>query len=125
MKTLLTISTLVFTLMFSSTSFADWTKVNKGGGNTFYVDFERIRKHDGFVYYWWLIDYLKPIEGNLSYKVYTQGDCKLFRLKGLSGSSHKEPMGGGGGEQFTPPDKWEYPPPNSSIEDILKKVCSR
>ena len=127
MKTLLTISTFVFIFMFSSPSFADWTKVTESvDGNTFYVDFERIRKVDGFVYYWELGDLLKPYsDGTLSYKVYTQGDCKLFRFKRLSGSSHKEPMGGGTGKDFPLSDKWTYPSPNSSMETILKSVCSR
>ena len=45
MKRTLTIFTLVFTVMFSSASFAGWTKVAESvKGNTFYVDFERIRK---------------------------------------------------------------------------------
>ena len=126
MKKLTLILTLLFsTVMFSSTSFAGWTEVGEVKGNTFYVDFERIRKHDGFVYYWWLVDYLKPIEGDLSSKVYHQGDCKLFRFKTLSISNHKEPMGGGGGEQYTPTDKWKYPPPESAMEEIHKQVCNR
>ena len=92
MKSLLTILTLVFTMVFSSTSYAEWTKsVESKQGNTFYVDFERIRKHDGFVYWWELGDYLKPQMGYLSAKSYNQGDCKLFRLKVLSYSWHKEP----------------------------------
>jgi hypothetical protein len=127
MKTLLTVSTLLFTLMFSSTSFAGWTKVNENmRGDTYYVDNERIRKHDGFVYFWTLLDLLKPDPyGDMSYKMYHQGDCKLFRYKILSGSFHKEPMGGGTGEPYTPPDKWVYPPPNTPMEPILKSVCSR
>ena len=114
--------------MFSSPSYAKWTKVgkNKNYGNTFYVDFERIRKVDGYVYYWVLIDYLKPIQGDLSGKVYKQGDCKLFRYKELSFSFHKQPMGGGTGDVQEPVKKgWQYPPPNSSVENILKIVCSR
>jgi len=52
---------LFSTVMFSSPSYAEWTKVNKDAdGNTNYVDFERIRKHVGYVYYWELSDYLKP-----------------------------------------------------------------
>jgi len=66
------------------------------------VDFEKIRKHDGYVYYWTLIDYLKPEQGILSAKVYYQGDCKQFRFKGLSFSCHKEPMGGGTGQVIEP-----------------------
>jgi len=30
------------------------------GANTTYVDFERIRKHGGYVYWWDLLDRLKP-----------------------------------------------------------------
>ena len=130
MKTLLTISTLVFTLMFSSTGFAEWTEVssNMGEQNTYFVDFERIRKVDGFVYFWTLSDYSKPLEGTLSTKIHWQGDCKLLRNKVLSFSSHKEPMGGGTGQTFPVPEShkdWQHPPPKSSHEIVLKTVCSR
>tara|TARA_R110002012_G_scaffold242856_1_gene417350 strand:- start:1562 stop:1945 length:384 start_codon:yes stop_codon:yes gene_type:complete len=127
MKTLLTISTLVFTVMFSSTSFAGWTKVTENNEGTFYVDFERIRKVDGYVYYWDMSDFLKPSpHGYLSGKRYDQGDCKLFRFKSLSYSFHKEPMGGGAGDVDNKPKKdWTYPSPNSVNETILKSVCSR
>lgn len=93
-------------------------------GNTYYVDFERIRKHGGYVYYWLLSDYLKPIEGYLSSKTYNQGDCNLFGYKNLSFSSHKGPMSGGISESKTNPDKWVYPSPDSTSETILKSVCA-
>jgi len=128
MKSLLLIFTLLFSSVFlSSTSFAEWTKVSENvDGTTYYIDFERIRKVDGFVYYWVLSDYLKPTKyGDLSDKVYHQGDCKLFRVKSLSFSYHKEPMGGGTGDVNTLKQDWTYPSPNSSSETILKSVCSR
>ncbi len=123
---LLTISlVLIFSVLFSSASYADWTKFSKDTiGNIFYVDFERIRKHDGYVYYWSMVDYLKPVEGALSVRTYRQGDCKLFRDKLLSFHFHNEPMGRGTGENYSPENpKWSYPPPNSSSEYILKAVC--
>ena len=132
MKKLLLIFTLLFsTLMFSTPSYGEWTEVSSSGNGatTFYVDFERIRKHGGYVYYWRLTNYLKPTGlGHLSAKVYTQGDCKLFRFKRLSSSFHKEPMGGGTGQNVEITGKykdWNYPPPNSSQEEILKRVCSQ
>ena len=128
MKKLLLIFTLLFsTAMSSSPVRAEWTRVSKNmNGNTFYVDLERIRKHDGYVYFWDLVDYLKPTEtGVWSVKVYTQGDCKLFRVKRLSFSFHKEPMGEGTGNSFNPDQDWQYPPPNSSRETVLKLVCSQ
>ena len=128
MKTLLTITTLVFTLMFSSPGFADWTKVGEDkNGTTYYVDFERIRKHDGFVYFWDLSDYVKSDkDGDLSVKVYIQGDCILLRYKVLNGSFYKDPLGKGIPSNSIKPDKeWDYPTANSPSEVILKKVCSR
>ena len=127
MKTLLTISTLLFTLMFSSTSFAGWTKVDESEIGNHYVDFDKIRKQDGHVYYWYLIDYLRSDpDGDLSYKNYKQGDCKLFRFKSLSFSFHKDPMGGGTGETGNPENpEWNYPSPDSVNKILLKKVCDR
>ena len=116
---------LLFSAMFSSTSFADWTKVGENVKGTFYVDFERIRKHGGYVYFWELGDYLKPNSaGNLSSELYFQGDCELFRYKGLNWFFHKEPMGEGPAQISNDADKeWNYPPPNSVDEIVLKTVC--
>ena len=96
--------------------------------STFYVDFERIRKHDGYVYYWLLSDYLKPTKyRDLSGKQYYQGDCKLFRYKVMSDYYYTKPMGAGTpSETSNVPDKhWNYPSPNSASEAILKRVCSQ
>ena len=128
MRKLTLILSLVFTVTLSSPSYAEWTKLGENHiGNTHYVDFERIRKVDGYVYWWELVDLLKPDnDGKLSAKLYNQGDCKLFRFKLLSVLEHKEPMGGGTGETFTPKNpEWNYPPPNSVMETNLKTVCSR
>ena len=114
--------------MFSpSTSFAGWTGVSINvDGTTFYVDFERIGKHSGYIYYWQLLDRLKPTEyGTLSDKTYIQGDCKKFRYKWLSGTFHKGPMGGGivSETSNTPEKEWTYPPPDSVVEVTLKSIC--
>jgi hypothetical protein len=124
MKTLLTTFTLVFTLIFSSTSFAKWTKVVVNEYATHYVDFEGIRKHDGYVYYWSLYDSFKPVLGSLSGTTYHQGDCGLFRTKKLSFVSHKQPMGRGVGETYNPKNpEWVYASPGSVYEDLLQAVC--
>jgi hypothetical protein len=131
MKKLLLIFTLLFsTLMFSTPSYAEWTETSKSvNGDTFYVDFDRIRKHGGYVYFWLLTNFLKPSKfGDLSAKVYKQGDCKLFRYQRLSYSFHKEPMGGGTGDVQKPLPQskgWQYPTPNSVSEYVLKAVCNQ
>ena len=126
--------TLGITLLFSTLMFAcgkadvDWRKVTENvNGDNFYVDFDRIRTNGGYVYWWELQDYLEPTEfGHLSYKVYTRGDCEMFRVKTISGISYKQPMGEGSGETYSPPDpEWSYFPPNSAGEETLKQVCRR
>ena len=113
--------------MFSSPSYSEWTKVSEGvDGDTFYVDFERIRKVDGYVYHWDMVDYLKPISGGyLSIKSYGLGDCKMFRFKYINNIGYRKPMGVGTGQPDNRPTKWYYPSPNSVNEKILKSVCSR
>ena len=118
---------LLSTLVFSSPSYADWTGVSTNAdGDTFYVDFDRIRKHDGYVYYWRLSDYLKPTKyGVLSAKSYSQVDCKAFRYKRLSISYYTNSMGNGTlslSENVL--REWEYLPPNTVGETTLNSVCS-
>ena len=127
MKHLTLILTLFFsTLMFASPAYADWEKVTKNvDGDNYYVDFDRIRTNGGYVYWWGLADYLKPTDnGVLSYKVYYQGDCEMFRRKALSFIFYKQSMGEGSGNTFPPPKpEWSYPSPNSTAEETLKRVC--
>ena len=54
--------------MFSSTSFADWTKVDESEIGNHYVDFDKIRKYDGFVYFWTLFAAFSP--GIIAYTIH-------------------------------------------------------
>jgi len=127
MKKTTLVTLLLSSILFSSPSYGEWTRVSTNvSGHNYYVDFDRIRKHDGYVYYWTLSDYLKPTKyGDLSAKLYRQGDCKLFRVKRLSSSYYTVSMGNG-----TPSasgsieGEWDYPTPKSSLERILNSVCS-
>jgi hypothetical protein len=111
--------------MFSSSLYADWTALSDSEAGTFYTDFEKIRKVDGYVYYWELGDFLKPIRDNyFSSKSYRQGDCRLYRHKYLSVSFHQETMGRGTGDDHSPKNpEWKYPPPESNGEIVLATAC--
>ena len=126
MKKLAILVVLIFSLVFSSTSFAKWKKVTSDlEGNTYYVDFERIRKQGGYVYFWTLSDFFRPTrQGYLSWEFYSQGDCKMFRYKSLNSSYYVGPLGFGPSFNNNKPDRdWKYPPPNNVMEEILKLVC--
>ena len=127
MKKFTLLATLLFSVMFPSASYAEWQELGKMQRNqtTVYLDFERIRKVDGHVYYWALNDYLKPTKnGDLLSKLYVEGDCKIFRARSLSWSYYKEPMGRGTGQVTTPKTpEWVYYEPNSMGEKILNAIC--
>ena len=129
MRKLLILITFVSSLiLLPSTSYADWKIVSKSvDGDNFYVDFERIKKHKGLVYYWALTDYLKPdMFGDLSGKGYVEADCVRFRSKYLTSSFHTKPMGEGTpSTTVNEPDKeWVYPSPDSPLGIKLKAVCN-
>jgi hypothetical protein len=120
---------LIFILLFPLPLFAEWVETNKSvDGDTYYIDLDRIRKHDGYVYYWVLEDLLKPTQyGDLSGKVYMQGDCKLFRYKILSSTYYTQPMARGtySATGNNPEKEWTYIAPNSVAEVPIKIACSR
>ena len=123
---LLIIPVLFLTLMVENPAWGEWTKVGKNKMGDFYVDFDRIKKHQGYVYFWWISDYLKPAQsGNMSLSSYQQGDCELFRFKGLNWRGYKESMGSGFSTSDNVPHKnWIYPDPGSAYELILKSACN-
>ncbi|MEE9375045.1 MAG: surface-adhesin E family protein, partial [Rhizobiaceae bacterium] len=110
---------LIFSLIHSSTSYAAWEKmITDVEGNVHYVDFEKIKNHDGYVYFWVLIDLLKPFNYSFSSRYHYEGDCKSSKYKLLSVFIHKESMAGGS-SKFGRPLKqdrvWKYPRPKSAF----------
>ena len=119
---------LISTLIFSAGSWAEWTfvSVGAGTGDKDYVDFDRIRKVNGLVYYWGLKDYLEPGDtGTMSTKTYHKADCETMREMWLSFSSYKLPMTEGAATNtFTPDPEWDYAQPDSVGETTLNAVCA-
>tara|TARA_B100000953_G_scaffold297658_1_gene292919 strand:- start:261 stop:644 length:384 start_codon:yes stop_codon:yes gene_type:complete len=117
---------LLFSILISFNSYGEWVKVTESAtGNTHYVDTDTIKEHNGYVYWWELNDYLKPDKwGDMSHKVYRQGDCDVNRDKPLSYIYYKQRMGEGKSEVYNPPNpEWSYPPPESIGESISNYVC--
>jgi len=121
---------LIFLMtIFSSPLFGEWTKVieSTSSGNQIYVDFDSISMNEGFLYYYSLTNYKKPVFGDLSIVVYTQADCKLSREKGVRWIFYKGQMGDGESLiENTQDQDWTYPSSStssSSKEVVLAKVC--
>ncbi len=119
---------LISTLLFSAGSWAEWIEVSEGvtSGNKQYVDFDRIRKVNGLVYFWDLDDLLEPNStGTMSYKSYNKADCETVRKMILSMSVYRVPMAEGAADMtYTPDPEWTYAPPESVLEVKLNAVCA-
>ena len=130
MKKLVAIFTLVIsTVMFASPLYAEWTKVETDLlGNEWFVDFSRIREHNGDIYYWEVTNYLRPWpDGILSASNYKQANCSVFRFKHLVDQYFKTPMAKRIPHKAynTVNEDWTYPKPNSMAETVLTAVCDR
>ena len=129
MKKLALIFAILFsTLMSASPSNAKWELiVTNIDGASFYVDTSKIRKHDGYVYWWVLVDSIKPTtNGFLSFLVYKESDCGKLRSKDLTFFFYKGPMASGTQIELTPKGSqadWRYPPPDSTDLHMLKDLC--
>ena len=93
-------------------------------GDDFYLDLDRIKVNNGYVYYWYMQDFLLPLEmGIMSMKMYNQGDCEVGRYKDLTAKFFTESMGIGAGISHIPIDDWHYPGPNTVLKKVFDYVC--
>lgn len=122
MKNLILVPVVLIILLFSSASSAEWTRLDISvSGGVFYVDFDRIRKRDGHVYYWNMLDDMKGQYNSVI--SYTQGDCQTFRSRTLQATGYSQNMGRGTVTNDPSKYNWKYPNPNTADEGILKSVC--
>ena len=126
MKKITILLVIIFTFLFSTTSWGDWNYLTENvSGIKFYYDKDRIRKSGKFIYFWELVDFIKPNKwGDLSSTRYIQLECSIFRYKDLKVRFYDKSMGEGEiTSAGTPLDEWNYPLPNSVFEYFYKKIC--
>ena len=126
MKKITILLVIIFTFLFSTTSWGEWNYVTESvKGNKLYYDKDRIRKSGKYLYFWTLTDFLKPTEGgNFSSLGYIQLDCSIFRFKWLTFQLYDKSMGEGEmTDEWTPKDEWLYPQPDSIFELMFNNIC--
>jgi len=132
MKKILTVFTILFTVTFSQIIHAEWKHVvtSAGLGNKFYVETTSIKKNNGFLYYWLIIDKVKPdVNGDLSTKALYELSCNApIKQVTLALSIYKNPMAKGQvsmqiEEHILIEDGAQYVSPGSVNDIIAKFVC--
>ena len=57
---------LLISLLISFNSYGGWAYFgDNADGDTFYIDIETIKEHGGYVYWWRMIDLVKPTKDEL------------------------------------------------------------
>ena len=113
---------LLFSILISFNSFGEWTELgpHKSDYAKLYIDVDRIKEHNGYVYFWVLGS--NSLESTV---VYYQSDCGVGRFKTLTYIFHKLPMGEGEFDQQESENKgWKYAPPESRIEQSIDYACN-
>ena len=127
MKKITILLVIIFTFLFSTTSWGEWSLVTENEGGNSYYDKDIVRKSGKYLYFWMLLDFLKPINGDLSFNSYTQLDCSIFRYKTLKLQSYNKSMGRGIMTTDKTPKgergELKYPQPESTFEIMFNKIC--
>ena len=118
---------LLFSLMLSFNSYGEWREisVSNESGDISYVDINSIKERDGYVYWWEMVDYLKPREsGYMSDKSYGYVNCSSMGYEYLQLTFYKHSMGSGESRTITPTSSgWHYAPSDSVGGKMLDFVC--
>ena len=124
MKKLLLIISL--NLIFCNSVFADWKKFGNTKDGEYFVEKDSIIEESGYIYFWKMIDYSKPLldTNYYSVKVYIKGDCKVKKIKTLTYVFYTGKKGAGDSNQQESVNKnWKYPIPESVDYSLLEKLC--
>ena len=118
----------LFVLLFSSSVFAEWTKVGTTvAGDGLYVDIRTIKIVGGTRYFLDMTDYVVPSPyGDLSSSSYTEINCSNMMYKDLLKNYYSLPLAEGdtteGSGQIKNP-KWESFETGSAGSLLIKFVC--
>ena len=128
---------LLALLCFSVNVFAfKWEKIFVDKfGSAQYVDIEDVKKKDGYLQYWVLIDNFKPFtDGTRSSVGKWRVDCVEEKITWLSLISYSQPMGRGAITAISyhssnldglTPNKILYPKSNSTYYSLMKFICDK
>ena len=123
--------TILFLFVFTANCKAEWTFVATGkSGGSVSIDFEKIKKSDGKIYFWYLIDFneAKNYEfgTTLSNAVYAEADCKIYRFNDIEYHAYSQKNGKGTLlNSFKNLEKdWYNPLPNTLYDIMLTRLCT-
>jgi len=115
----------ILVMIFSSLAHAaEWRLVGENSATAFYFDKSSIKKVDGYIYYWSLVD-VKSLDTEWkSALAYRKADCDIDRYQMLTLAFYEGSMGKGeqlGSDEISP--EWSYMLPDSIDLLAHNNVC--
>jgi len=104
----------------------NWKKIGSNiEGDVSYVDLSSIKKVGNNIFYFNLMDYIKPTnQGDLSAKNYFEVNCLDLSFRYIKDFYYKEPMGNGEYTIFDEIGEWENNTKGSIGDKVRKFVCN-
>ena len=115
--------------MISFNSYAEWSLVSYSTDKSeYYIDFDRVSKNNGYVYYWVLSNFPFPsaAEGTSSLELYEVNCSPPVKERRKAYYFYNSTMGKKGTRSpvfDTSTGPWEYSVPGSVRERLLEAVC--
>jgi len=123
---------LFISLFISFNSFGEWSFVAKGKIDEFYVDFDKLSKKGGNVYFWQLTNFPSPpYHKGKSEVILLEVNCNPpIKQRERAIYWYESPMGQGSpitnegiANRLTNIGPWEYDIPGSIGEELSRVVC--
>ena len=119
----------IFLYIFSvANCFAEfnWKKIGSNtAGDVSYVDLFSIKKVGNNVFFFRLMDYIRPTnQGDLSSKIYFEVNCLDLSFRYIKDFYYKQPMGNGEYTIFDEIGEWENNTKGSIGEDVREFACN-
>jgi hypothetical protein len=114
---------LLFSILISFNSHGEWQEIYEDYRSTYFIDTDRIKERDGYVYYHILDVFSKDLEeayGTSKIERYFEGDCVVYRYTELTGIWYKVD---GKRNLETYNSNWKYPFSDSRQGRWLNYVC--
>ena len=120
---------IIITFIFVNNAYAEWKMWGTDGKDiVYYLNYNSIEIKDGYVFYWFLMNYLNPNKNApKSTAMYLKADCNIFEVKPIKAVFFLDAMGKNKKNEFNYSlnEAWRSYAPNSNPRIMLNSICKK
>ncbi len=120
---------IILIFLFISNAYAEWEIWGTDGDDiAYYINYDSIEIKDGYVFYWFLMNFLEPNKnGPKSTSMYLKADCNKLEVQPIKALFFHEAMGKNKKNEFyySSKESWRSYNMNSTPGIMLSSVCDK